>query len=378
MSENALPIVAVGAPKEGIGGVVHAYKLNLENSTYSAYGKPLEGTFVGSNFGFATAISDDGQILVVGANGTEDGRGQVQVYKYYSDEGLWKPRGQPLYGASTGDNFGNAVSLSATGRRLAVGALQAHVDGVGVDTGAVYVFDYKDDNEENEEWEQIAAIPGNKEHAKFGFSVTLSGSGDVLAVGAPYYDVVGNLGSFKWGGQVRVFLLDDGASWSPLGNPLPYQSMGERYGWSIDLSSEGFVIAAGAPLNADNGEASGQVRVYTYDGKKDWVLKGQIIQGQNLGRWFAGTVRLSYDGNTVATSLWCDKPNKEPCSYGGVRVFRYSADRWTQLGGDVPGSTLFDPHSMSIDMKKDGTIIMSGTDENSVEVVQAYKLPPGA
>ena len=206
---------------------------------------------------------------------------------------------------------------------------------------------------------------------KFGLSVKLASTGDVVAIGAPScHKRVNNQGDFEWSGAMIVFSYDfvkDG--WIPMVQPIRYTNAVERSDWSVDLSVSGCIIAVGCPVNDKNGEASGQVRVYEFNSNlevRDREQKVNSIQGQDLGSWFGNTVSLSSDGNKVAATLWCDRAGLEPRDFG-VRMFNYDFGErtWNQLGSDLPGKTRYDPYSTSVAMPQDNTILMTSLDLES-------------
>ncbi|MEL7148532.1 MAG: FG-GAP repeat protein, partial [Bacteroidota bacterium] len=75
--------------------------------------------------------------------------------------------GENLLGEAAGDHFGSAVSLSADGQRLAVGAWRNSE--VSPNAGRVYVY------EENAgTWETISdATAGSSNDDRFGYAVSL-------------------------------------------------------------------------------------------------------------------------------------------------------------------------------------------------------------
>jgi len=91
-----------------------------------------------------------------------------------------------------GDGFGDLVSLSGDGSTLAVGARFEDSNATGIDgnqadnsaggSGAVYVF-----TRSGVTWTQQAYVKASNtdESDQFGISVSLSGDGNTLAVGAP-------------------------------------------------------------------------------------------------------------------------------------------------------------------------------------------------
>lgn len=369
-------MIAIGAPGERGFGRVHVYKFNELRNEWQPYGEALLGDQLGGEFGNSTNISENGDHLVIGARNYDEGRGRVSVHHF--SKGAWVQRGSPISGLSPNDNLGNSVSISSNGKRIAVGAARENVAGIGEDVGVVRVFEFK---EALGLWAPLGPpIHGEQAYEKFGFSVKLASTGDVVAIGAPFrHKRVNNQGDFEWGGAIIVFSFDiEKDEWIPMGQPIGYTNAVERSGWSVDLSVSGSIIAVGCPVNDENGEASGQVRVYEFNSNpevRDWEQKGNSIQGQDLGSWFGNTVSLSSDGNKVAAALWCDRPGLEPCDFG-VRMFNYDFGErtWNQLGTDLPGKTRYDPYSTSVAMAKDDTILMTSVDlESGKTVVQTYK-----
>ena len=371
--------VAIGAPLDQDVGRVYTYRFNDTADDWYQFGiDSLFGDQVDCEFGNSTDLSDLGDYLAVGARNHNNGRGQASVFVYDEERGAWMSRGDPIHGKAPDDNFGNVVSISSNGKRMAVGAAREDVGG-NDNIGVVRVYEY---NEGTRSWEQIGQdLAGKQAYEKFGFSIKLASNGQVLAVGAPFRHRSLNATNFKfWGGAVDVYRYEN-RRWVPMGKSIPYRNPVERFGWSVDVSFGGDVVAVGAPLNNDNGEASGQVRVYEFkdtdqDGK-DWILRGNPIQGQDLGSWFGNTVGLSSDGLKVVTALWCDKPGTEQCDFG-VRMYSFDQLRedgdWNQVGNDLPGKTRYDPYSTSAAMAKDDTILMTSVDLVSGEtVVQTYK-----
>ena len=93
-----------------------------------------------------------------------------------------------------------------------------------------------------------------------GSSVALSSDGTIVAIGAP------NAATFK--GDVRLFQWD-GVSWNQLGNDIDGEASADSSGISVALSSDGTIVAIGANGNDGNGDNSGHVRLYSPDSDDD-------------------------------------------------------------------------------------------------------------
>ena len=56
--------------------------------------------------------------------------------------------------------------------------------------------------------------------------------------------------------------------------------LGDNSGVSVSLSGNGTIVAVGAPYNDGNGADSGHVRVYKYNGINAWAQLGPDIDGE--------------------------------------------------------------------------------------------------
>ena len=108
---------------------------------------------------------------------------------------------------------------------------------------------------------------------EFGFSVSLSSDGNILAVGGTY-----NSGSATASGHVRVFENISGV-WTQIGQDIDGESENDLSGWSVKLSGDGNIVAIGSSLNDGNGDSSGHVRVYE-NLSGVWTQIGQDIDGE--------------------------------------------------------------------------------------------------
>jgi len=130
-------------------------------------------------------------------------------------------------------------------------AIGAHGnDGNGVEAGHVRVYQNNAGS-----WTQIGSdIDGEVADDHSGYSVSLSDNGSVLAIGAPSNDSLT--------GHVRVYENNAG-NWTQIGSDIDGEMQWNSSGWSVNLSSDGSVVAIGAIYNSDNGSYAGHVRVYS-------------------------------------------------------------------------------------------------------------------
>jgi hypothetical protein len=273
-------------------------------------GNDIDGEAGYDYSGFSVSLSSDGSIVAIGAldNGNNGNiSGHVRVYLWNGSN--WIQRGSNINGEAGGDQSGYSVSLNNDGTVLAIGAL--YNDGNGTQSGHVRVYSWNGSS-----WIQRGNdIDGEAAGDYSGRSVSLSSNGTVLAIGEPNNDVNGTQS-----GHVRVYSWN-GSSWIQRGNDIDGEAVGDESGYSVSLNDDGTVLAIGAPLNDGNGNNSGHVRVYFWNGSS-WIQRGSDIDGEAGYDESGFSVSLSSDGSIVAIG----EPNNDVngTQSGHVRVYSWS------------------------------------------------------
>ncbi|MBU3984838.1 MAG: hypothetical protein KJ985_15550, partial [Proteobacteria bacterium] len=143
---------------------------------------------------------------------------------------------------------------------------------------------------------------------------------------------------------VNVFLLTIVkigycSDWNQLGADIDGEAFDDRSGWFVSLSSDGSIIAIGAPYNDGNGTYSGHVRVYK-NVSGTWTQIGQDIDGEAANDLSGRSVCLSADGSIVAIGA---NQNNGNCTYSGhVRIYKWNGSSWNQQGADIDGEAASD------------------------------------
>jgi hypothetical protein len=244
-------VAAMGAP---LANKVWIFDIEPETGTGLMSGNPLvvPGTYAGGSID----LDDEGNTVVVGAYKSNTERGQVLVYDFNGVN--WVQRGQILSGVNNYDQFGFDVSMSNDGNTIAIGSKGWDSNPVNTtyEIGETAVYDWNGIN-----WEQRGSrIQGVNFFDQCGFSVSLSGSGNRLAIGYK-----GNNTAFTAAGLVRIFDWD-GNAWVQNGDPIYGDGISVYSGHSVGLSDNGSVLAIGAiqgtgPINEFTNQ-QGQVRIY--------------------------------------------------------------------------------------------------------------------
>ena len=163
-----------------------------------------------------------------------------------------------------------------------------------------------------------------------GRSVSLSSNGSVVAIGADY--------SNSDRGYVRVYQNNNG-TWTQIGSDIDGEAAGDSFGRSVSLSSNGSIVAIGAPHNDGNGNSSGHVRIYR-NINNSWTQIGSDIDGEAAGDYSGNSISLSADGSIVAIGASHNDGNGS--NSGHVRIYKNINNTWTQIGSDIDGEAVSD------------------------------------
>jgi hypothetical protein len=359
------------------GGATRQYHLHLKVSMPEAQYLKAPVRTAGDSFSYFISLSDDGKTLAVGApdedssaknvNGTVDDKAldSGAAYVYVKNETGWTLQAYiKSPDTQAGDDFGRAVSLSADGNILAVGApgedssthgLGSTADDNAKDSGAVFTY-----KRVGETWTPEAYIKGSRTRAADGFGahLDLSRDGNTLAVGARLDDAaVGGVNPVDDGttnaansGALYTFARS-GSSWTEQAYlKAQYPSAGDRLGWVLVISGDGNTLVAGAPdedstpiaqgaVPNENALSAGAAFVFSRTGST-WTqqayLKSTKTQASDQ---FGGELGISADGNTLAvasagedssTTGVNSKEDEAATDSGAVYVFARNGSTWTQ------------------------------------------------
>jgi len=331
-------------------------------------------------FGFSISISGDGSRMAVSAksensnatgingdqsNNSTSNAGAVYVFK--KSGAVWA---QEAYIKSSNtdinDRFGQSVSLSADGTRLAVGASNEDSNATGINgdqsnnsapsSGAVYIF-----SRSGTIWTQEAYIKASNAQSgdNFGFYVSLDDDASRIAVGAYFEDsnATGINGdqsnnSASKAGAVYVFSRT-GTTWSQETYIKASNSeTGDWFGRALSLSSDGLRLAVGAYKEKSNATGiggnqsdnsltqSGAVYIFSRSGTI-WTQE-TYIKASNTETWdgFGYSLSLSKDASSLAigaigedsnaTGIGGNQSDNNADGSGAVYLFSRSGTIWTQ------------------------------------------------
>ncbi|MDB6063374.1 MAG: sensor signal transduction histidine kinase [Verrucomicrobiaceae bacterium] len=370
-------------------GAVYVFVKSSGGWIQQAYVK-ASNTLTAANFGESLALSNNGNVLVVGApfedsaattingNQTEHSAADAgAVYVFARSNSNWT---QQTYikpsNTHASSYFGWSVGVSDDGNTVVSGAPGESNNATGVNpsaaaytaanTGAAYVFNRASSSAS---WSQKAYLKASNAEAddNFGTAVALSGSGSTLAVGAPYEasKVINGAGvpsdnSQAKAGAVYVFVLD--GNWTQM-SFLKASNAGaqDNFGAALALNDAGDTLAVGAPYEASsasglagdqtNNAASAAGAVYVFARAGASWSQQQYVKASNTNSNddFGSAVALSSDGNVLAVGAIGESSNatgvggidsdNSKDGAGAAYVFKRSGVAWQQINYLKPTAT---------------------------------------
>ena len=349
-------------------GAVHIFTRHETTWTQQAFIKASNAE-AGDEFGHSVSLADDGNTLVVsahledsnatGINGSQIDNTAIDsgaVYVFTRSGTTWSQQAYiKASNTDIDDEFGSFVELSSDGNTLAISAINEDSNATDINgdelnnstnnAGATYIF-----TRNGSVWTQQAYIKASNTGSSdlFGQSLSLSVSGNILAVSAYREDTSGTNT-----GAVYTFSRNSN-TWSPqsfIKHLAPFRAY-ESFGQSISLSGDGTVLAIGSPgndsgatgINGDSTDtsanASGSAYIFTFNGSS-W-LQETFIKASNTetSDSFGNFVTLSSDGNTLAVSATKEDSNatglngneadNSTGNSGAVYVFKRITGSWEQ------------------------------------------------
>ncbi|WP_413743767.1 Ig-like domain-containing protein [Synechococcus sp. MIT S9451] len=344
-------IIAIGTSKnDGNGedsGHTRIYQWDAGSSSWNQLGSDIDGD-VGHQSGDSVSLSSDGHTIAISEPGVNSrwgagSKGRTRIFTWNGD--AWVQRGSAIDGRNYGD-YNGTVSLSSDGSVVAIGAY--HHNGLN---GHTRIFQW---DAGSSSWNQLGEITGAHSD-RSGRSVSLSSDGTVIAVGEHGSFQSGN--GFS-SGRTRLFAWN-GSSWVQRGSDIDGEAASDVSGYSVSLSGDGTIVAVGAYGADGNGEQSGHTRLYQWDaGSSSWNQLGSDIDGEAAGDRSGYSVALSSDGTVVAIGALRNDGNGTHS--GHTRIYQWSGSAWVQIGTDVDGEAEGDESGDFVSLSRDGSTVAIG------------------
>ena len=236
--------VAIGSPENNYyTGLTRIY-ISVSGN-WEQKGEIIFGSSQNEYSGTSVSLSSDGNTVAIGAMGHYSSRGVTRVYRY---SGVWSNIGS-IEGDTVNEYSGYSVSLSSDGNTVAIGAyFNSNINGIAAGVARVYRY-----SGSGTTWTKIGQnISGENTSEQSGGSVSLSSNATTIAVGGRNHN--------EYTGMVRIYRLV-GSVWEKI-SIIPGVNIGEQSGRSVSISGEGDIVAVGAPNFSLSGVTHGVLRVY--------------------------------------------------------------------------------------------------------------------
>jgi hypothetical protein len=339
-------------------------KFNFTNSDWLQQAKvrPTDTPSSSDYFGQSVSISSDGNTAIVGVQRDDDrGTDSGSAYIFIRSGTTWIERQKLTAGtdAANSDYFGYSVSISGDGNTVIVGAYYDDDNGQG-NSGSAYIFVRSDGTWTQQQKLTAGTDAGSSD--QFGYSVSISGDGNTAIIGA-YLDDDNAQGD---SGSAYIFVRSDSDSpWTQQAKLTAGADAGsgDYFGYSVSVSSDGNTAIVGAHRDDDNAQSnSGSAYIFVRSGSS-WTLQQKLTAGTDAGSsdYFGMNVSISGDGNTAIIGAYYDDDNAQSNS-GSVYIFVRSDGTWTQqqkltAGTDAANSDYF---GRNVSISSDGNTVIVG------------------
>jgi len=362
----------IGVPARTVNGNPGAGTAEVFTYSNGSWGTPTElnlGANAAANdeCGFSVALSRNGTTALVGVphrsvNG-QSGAGAAEAYTYTS--GGWGAPSELNLGtdAFAGDAMGFSAALSSDGTTALIGAPDRSVSGQQ-DAGEAEVFIHGTSGWSFSTGLNLSAGAAGANDI-LGFSVAVSGDGNLTLLGAPGRTVNGQTNA----GDVEVFSHTNGQWYLTTHVNTFGVNPGDFLGISAALSSDGAIALVGAAGRTVNGQGNaGAAEVFTRS-NDIWTLSTELSLGTNAAAsdYLGSAVALSGDGSTALVDN-LDRTVNGQANAGAVEVFTRVNGKWSHttefnLGSNAASAIQF---GYSVALSGDGNTALAGSPAQTV------------
>jgi hypothetical protein len=249
----------------------------------------ISGDLLNGEFGYSTAVNENGDILIVGSPFSSPGglfqAGCVTIFTGNENLG-WSFR-QRISGRNNG-RFGYSVAANNNSDVIVIGGPVNYVG--GNPRGAIDIYVGNPFNG----WTFKQSFTGELNSDEFGSSVSINENGNIIAVGAPQEP-----NDSTKSGIVYLFTGNSSLGWNLKQKIIGLNSQ-SRFGFESSLNKNGNRLLIGTNLH--------HVNIFTGDINSTWSFNKQVSgnPGSFLG---ANGMDINKDGNIFVVGAVYDSPN---------------------------------------------------------------------
>lgn len=267
------------------------YRWNIPRAIYSLNGNRILRTQIDQvyNYDYVTTSSD---VVVTGTVDTsitneyiikytitENGLSDV-VYHIVSVSGELLQLGLTIRSFDTANKTGWSTSISGNGNYLAVG-----IPGYDTNRGSVKIYQL---NPGNVTWDEMISMNGPTPGGSYGYAISISSDGSRLAVGAP--DT----------GNGIVYVYEYNGTWNIVGSPINGSSVDDKFGLSVSVNGDGTYVTVGEPRRSFSVNTGvGGVKTYQFTGSSWSVVSNLSFDNNQIEHQLGYDVAISSSNNVV-------------------------------------------------------------------------------
>ncbi len=315
-------------------------------------------------FGYSVAISGDGTYIVVGAwlKDVSNKSNAGAAYVFIRSNNSWTQQAKLIASdAADSDMLGTSVSISGDGTYVIVGAAGVDI-GVNTGTGAAYIF-----SRSGATWTQQAKLIASDaaDSDMLGTSVSITTDGVYAAIGA------GGFNNHK--GAAYVFMRT-GVTWTQQAKLIASDAAA---GWyfgedSIAISVDGTYIIVGVRGSSSTTNVQGCAYIFSRSGTT-WTQQAKIEGlGVATDGQFGKSVSISNTGTYAIVGAWEDDISTKD-RQGSAYVFIRSGTTWSQQAKlTASDGTALANFGSSVSMSSDATKVIIGAVSDGLYKGAAY------
>jgi len=277
----------------------------------------------------------------------------ILIVLFFSNSNLWAQNqvGQDINGEYEKEWLGWDVGINHTGNRIISSSIFQEI-GPEID-GIVRIHDFR-----NGVWELSKEFVNDILGNEFGFSVSMSGDGNTIAIGIPSYDIpFTNMGSVLTYGQVND-------NWILKGQRLIGDVSWNNFGFDVDLSFDGNVLCVNA-LGQNN-----LIRCYKFV-NDEWEIKGSTIFPTDIESTVGCRLSLSDDGNKLVANSICSVSTIDTAK---VFAFEYKDSDWAIINYPVISENNLTSYGTMVGLSGNGQFLAIKSDIDLYDEVEFFKI----
>ena len=239
------------------------------------YKQKLTGDVGQDRWGHSMAISDSGNVIILGGRSDNIDSGAAIIYTGNATAG-WTFK-QKLTGDTGQDNWGWSVATNNNGSVVVLGGYKDNNN-----SGAAIVYT----GNATSGWAYKQKLTGDAGTGYYGWSTATNGEGNVI--------VFGGWGNNNNSGAAIVYTGNAAAGWT-YKQKLTGDGGQDRWGHSVSTNNDGSLIVLGGWH--DNNQ-SGAAVVYTGNAVSGWGYRQKLTGDSGVDNWGYSTATNDY-GNTI-------------------------------------------------------------------------------